>query len=84
MRLNTFIRGQHRAILKFYNDVFQAVNVDAVLVPDFEHVRSFNAVKPEPPLELFEASLMRLQDMSSLIMLVQWTIEQYTGIMDQF
>ena len=35
-------------------------------------MREQNTTKPIPPREIFEASLMRTQDLATLVKLVQW------------
>ena len=71
-------------MLSFYNDILQSVDTDKITVPDFEETKKHNPTKPKPPREIFEASLMKIQDLAMLIKLVQWQFQEHWNLLNDF
>lgn len=70
-QLNTFIKSQRERVLNFYTAVFSSVDMNSIKVPSLTETRNYADVSPRVPREMIEATLMRVNDVATLIRLVQ-------------
>ena len=47
------------------------VDIDSVVVPSFRETKSYNLSAARVPHELFETTVMRIQDLATLVKLTQ-------------
>ena len=58
-------------VLSYYSNLMNNVDIDKVIVPSFKEAKSYNLSACRVPHELFETTVMRVQDLATLVKLTQ-------------